>query len=527
MDVLQRRKEKLFAMLKSKKAWVTIAILILAFVLRYLVAIEHQPPAQWWDSGDYMTAAKEIAGITHLDSFTLNPRRPFLLSVLWAVLLKLGGNDTTLMWSSLIFSLAAVWLLYLLAKRLFNQPVAWITAFLVAVSWQNVFHTGRLLTDIPSLTFWLAAAYFFWMGYGEERSSKDLVLAGMFFGLAWFTRAASLIYVVPLFAVIFMKDHFLFVKQKRFWLFVLLALVAVAPFVVWLFSTYDNPIQKFTGLGGSEQRFAGRWQFHYLWDNLGPVANDILTPSISNVFFSAKFLGLLILLVCFWRCLHVFLGFDVLWKTRDKELLKRWFLLTWLLIPFVFYSLAGAGVEDRYLLGMFPVIFMFFGDAVVSLLRHAGKLKTVFWCLAIAIILFVGSQHIATGYTAAVNAKNGFAEVAYAGEWMKQNSNVGDAVITASKYQNLYYSERETYGFMNTSADKENASSFLYRLRDINPKFVVLSVYESAFTPQWAYQYPQQYQQMFIAVQGYLDAQQNPRLVVYYYNASANPLNKK
>src|SRR3989338_8713140 len=121
MDVLDRRKEMVLGVLKSKKAWVTIAILIVAFVLRYLVAISHQAPAQWWDSGDYMTAAKEIAGITHLDTFTLNPRRPFFLSVLWAVLLKLGGSDTSLMWTSIIFSMAAVWFSYLLAKKLFDQ----------------------------------------------------------------------------------------------------------------------------------------------------------------------------------------------------------------------------------------------------------------------------------------------------------------------------------------------------------------------------------------------------------------------
>ena len=68
--------------------------------------------------------------------------------------------------------------------------------------------------------------------------------------------------------------------------------------------------------------------------------------------------------------------------------------------------------------------------------------------------------------------------------------------------------------------DKENETLFLERLEEINPKYVVISVYEPAFTPQWAYSFPQKYSQLLKPVQAYLDQNQNPILVIYEYNGS-------
>ncbi|HLC55050.1 MAG TPA: glycosyltransferase family 39 protein [Candidatus Nanoarchaeia archaeon] len=517
MDAAQSRKQKLWSLLKNKQVWVIAAILVFAFILRYVVAISNEPPAQWWDSGDYLTGAKEIWNIAEYDTYTLSPRRPFFLSVLWGFFLKLGGDDTILLFVSVLFSLAVVWLTYKIAKTLFSQEVAWISAILSAVFWQYIFHTTRLLTDIPSLAFMLASLYFFWQGYGEERSKKDLIFAGLFFGLAWFTRAASLIYIVPLFAVVLVKDRWKFVLNKKLWLMVLVAVIAISPFIIWLFAEFENPVQKFTGIGGTEQRFAGRGQLKYLWENLDHIANDVFSPAIAGKFFSARFLGFLAILGVFFLSSSLFFGFDVMWKTKSKELLKRWFLLVWLLTPYVFYSLTGAGVEDRYLFGMFPVLFMAFGEALVRLKNAIKQNKAIAYAIIVLILLAIGYFQVDVGISSAKSARYGFAEIAYAGAWIKANSDSDDAVITSSKYQNMYYSERNTYPFVEKAEDRENASSFIPYLEKINPKFVVVSVYEPAFTPPWAYAFPQEHPELFQPMQAYYDSSNNPRLVIYGY----------
>ncbi|HLD12043.1 MAG TPA: glycosyltransferase family 39 protein [Candidatus Nanoarchaeia archaeon] len=521
MDVVNVRKQRFLSLVKSREVWVIVGILLLAFVLRFVLAVSYAPPAQWWDSGDYLTGAKEIAGIVDLDTYDLSPRRPFFLSAFWGFLLKLGGSDTTLLFFQVVFSVAVVWLTYLLGKRLFSLPIAWIAAFLSAVFWQYLFHTTRLLTDLPSLAFWLACAYFFWRGYGEEGGTKYLIWSGVFFGLAWFTRAASVMYIVPLLAVVLVKDRWRFLLNKKLWVMVLAAMIIVSPFIIWLFASFDNPIQKFTGIGGGEQRFAGRGQVQYLWLNLAHVADDVLSPVISGLTSYKSFLGFLLLLVVFVLCSRLFFGFDVLWKSRDKQLLKYWFLLTWMLTPYIFYSLVGQGVEDRYLFGMFPVLFLFLGDGLVRCVHLVKSHKA--WAIAGVILLLgvVGYFHMTIGINASLNARMGFAEVALGGVWMKEHSTPNDSIMTASKYQNMYYSERNTYAFVANGGDKNNDSQFYDHLAKVSPKFVVLSKYEPAFTPQWAYTLIPSRTDMFTPVQAYYDGNNQVALVVYEYKKSS------
>ena len=104
MDVVNVRKQRFLSLVKSREVWVIVGILLLAFVLRFVLAVSYAPPAQWWDSGDYLTGAKEIAGIVDLDTYDLSPRRPFFLSAFWGFLLKLGGSDTTLLFFQVVFS---------------------------------------------------------------------------------------------------------------------------------------------------------------------------------------------------------------------------------------------------------------------------------------------------------------------------------------------------------------------------------------------------------------------------------------
>ena len=55
-------------------------------------------------------------------------------------------------------------------------------------------------------------------------------------------------------------------------------------------------------------------------------------------------------------------------------------------------------------------------------------------------------------------------------------------------------------------------------LEKINPKFVVMSVYEQGFTPKWAYTFAQNHPDLLIPVQGYANSEKQPMLIIYQYN---------
>ena len=63
------------------------------------------------------------------------------------------------------------------------------------------------------------------------------------------------------------------------------------------------------------------------------------------------------------------------------------------------------------------------------------------------------------------------------------------------------------------------------KLKEINPKYVVVSVYEPGFTPQWAYTVGQRYPNLLGPVKAYCqepgcEKGGAPLLIIYEYNRS-------
>jgi len=533
MSEVQNRKELILKFLKERNKLVfLVLILLLGLILRFNYSILKAPVAEWWDSADYMSTAKAMVFPEfreHVTQFGINARRPFFLALLWAPILFFNGSDTALHYPILILSLLTVYFTYLLGKKLYNENTGLLAALLLAVSWVHLFFSARLLTDVPSLAFWMMSGYFFWRGYIEEEGNKYLWYAAAFFGLSIFTRAASVMNILPILVLLVLKERHKFILNKKIWISLIIFFLVLSPFIIWLFATFDNPIQKFTGIGGGETRFrAAQGGFKFsdladLWKNLNFVATSLLGPSImSNLgtLMSPNFIGFILMLVTIILCSDAILGIDVLWKERNKELMKKIYLLVWILTPYLFYSIINPGVEDRYLFAMFPIMFIIFSD---GLLKIAEKLKKYWKYLGIIFLVLIYGifvyYNINDASATHESKRLSYAEIAQSGKWIKEHSDLKDRIISASKYQAMYYSERDTFPFCDNQECKENETIFIEkRLKEIDPKFVVVSVYEPGFTPQWAYTVAQRYPSVLEPVQAFSPpGQQSPYLIVYEY----------
>jgi 4-amino-4-deoxy-L-arabinose transferase-like glycosyltransferase len=531
---MKKKEEKdLKTILKENKYLIALIIILLfAFVLRFTYYDINK--AVWWDSADYLTGAKEIFGKIDLDTYELNPKRPFFLPLLWGSIMFLGGEEKALHFSVLIFSMLAVFFTYLIGKEMYNKKIGLMSALLTAPLWGYLFHTARLLTDIVALAFWLMTAFFFWKYY-KTNEKKYFYYTAIFISLSIFTRAASIINFIPLAIMMLVKERLNFFKEKKFWASILIFLIIFSPFLIWLFITQDKPIEKFTGIGGEGKRFRKEGfkisDIGDLWKNLNYVSNSILTPKIASI--SPNLLGLTIFLLIFYLCLDLFLGLDILIKKRYKEkkekndfnLDKKLFLLLWILTPYIFYSVFNPGIEDRYLFAMFPPILILFSTGILKIKSFLSIYKKEIATLAVIAILAVFIYiHISTADIIIKNKANSYAEVAHAGKWIKENTLPSDKIISASKFQNMYYSERETYPFQGKEPEKE--AEFKSYLEEINPKYIVVSVFEPGFTPEWIYNYPQKHPELLTPVQAYFaDPQQTqPLLIIYKYNLQ-NKLN--
>ena len=516
---VEKKKETVMKFLGNKDihTYLLIALLIFAFILRLMYFNIDQ--AVWWDGADYLAGAKVIGQDLPLNHYEFNPRRPFFLSVFWGFLYMLGGGETILRISILLFSIAGVWLTYLLGKEIYNKQVGLLAGFAMSVLWLHLFHTARLLSDLPTLTIWLATAYFSYKGVIKEEK-KSLIFAGIALGFLLFIRGSSLIYFLPLLVLVLAKDGIKFVKNKHIWIALVIAILIMSPFFIWLGLTYEHPFQKFTGIGGGEVRFKGSMNFGKLWENLDVFSYVVFAPGLlailSNFLLSGKLLGLLIFLIVLGLSLDLFLGFDLLLKKKEEGLINKLFLLTWMFTPYVFFSLAGSGIEERYVFAMFPALFIILGKGVMDSQHYFKKNKNIWIVLLVVLLVVFSFFQLSFADSLIKNKQESYRAVKEAGIWLYQNTEPDDLIVSQSHYQNMYYSERDTIDFHNET-DKLTEADFNKKVKELKPKYMVVSVFEPGFTPDWAYSYGDRNKDKVRPIRVYSDEDEQPLLIIFEF----------
>lgn len=493
-------KEKINNILKNKYTLILLGILLVAFIVRiYFLTVTINQPV-WWDEGDYLTVAKKI-GKDLYPNFKLselsNPRRPLFLPLLWGFIFKSGLGEQIIRFVQVTFSMFAVFLTYLIGKEMFNKKIGLISAFLMSIFWLNLFYTNRLLLEIPTLTFWCASVYFFWKGYVKKEKSKYLWLFGVFFGLSVFARAASLIMIIPLIVFILAKDKFNFIKNKHLWIAIILFLIIFSPFMIWVGLNYGNPFKKFTGIG--EGRFAEIDLDTFLYGNTKEFIEYF--PTYLQIPFLLIFLFGLIFF------LDIFLGWDILFKENGEELRKKLFLLLWIIIPLLFFGVTTSKsyMEDRYLMNIFPAVFMIISTGLLKIYNYTKKYNKGFALIIIILILLAGTNYQLSYANNMINfKKDSYSQVRDSALWMKENLKENEIFMTQSVPQSMYYSERECYGY-----GKEDL--FKKQLKELKPKYLIVSVFEQH--PEWAYKYPEQLNLTPIKI--YMLDQDKPALIIY------------
>lgn len=88
---------------------------------------------------------------------------------------------------SLIAGLATIPSLWWVGRRWFGPSAGIVAAWLVAASDFHASYSRAALTDVPVCLFMLWAVYFLWLAL-QTGTRRDILLAGLFAGLAWWTK---------------------------------------------------------------------------------------------------------------------------------------------------------------------------------------------------------------------------------------------------------------------------------------------------------------------------------------------------
>lgn len=427
---IEERKEKVKEFFKEPYKILLAVVMIIGIVVRFYFYNIAKNQAHWWDTLAYGGLAKNILyGLWNDNVFLAHEAiiRPPMLPWLWTFLLKFGFSDAgTLLFLEIIPSILCIWLIYLIAKELYDEKIGLIAAFISCFSWIFLFYSARIMTDIPSLFFSLVSIYFFVKGY-EELKTKEFALAVVFLALAVMTRYSygliAVVYII--FLLIVHRHHFL--KKKGFWFGGIMGAVPLILYVIFNLIKYGSLLPAGSVYSQSAAEKAG---FAYYVFGFVPYI-------LQNVFLILFLLGLALVI---WEA---FIGYDSL--SKIKRVRSNIFNVIMMLSFFVFFVFILRAAEDRYLMSIVPFMFILVGLALVELYKFLkGYSRHIAIIAVIGLLLFGAYSQISFGKVLVDNKKESYKQMKETFEWIKDNTPV-DAVLGGEGIDPyaIYYSERK------------------------------------------------------------------------------------
>lgn len=472
-----------------KRNWILMGIMIFTIVIRiyYFILTKNQP--LWFDEALYLNIAKRFAfGI----SYTFPPVRPILFSLITAFFFRIVNSEILPRLFMLLLSVASVFGMYLFGKELYNKKIGLVASFLTSIFYLNLFFTYRLLVDMPSLTFFIFSGFLFYK-YFKTNSSKFLYLATSIIAIGTLLKLSTAFILPAIFIYALITEGFKIFKRKEIWISFLIFILILLPYILFGYSEF------------------GGFVLTQATSSVGPSSYFTGFNIMKNYFamFPTYFSWILLATFVFGLALKykAFLYFDHLIK-GDKKLKRDLFLLLILIIPFILVSFLIGHNENRYLITVFPTIFLI-SSSFIMLIYNLIKKKTKVFSVIFLIVLLVFAMffQLQSADSSIKNKAESYLEVKESGLWLEQNSNPSDIIATKSQPQIRYYSNRDTIGLPETKEE------FEYSLSK-NTKFFMISIFEDH--PEWAYMYPSQ--NNLTIIKAYVTKENQPILVIYELN---------
>ena len=508
-------KEEIKKWLNSNENKLLVLIIAFAIILRVFYFFKLGEQSIWWDEGDYLAIAKVWASNMETPEWWAHftSIRPLFIPVLFTILFKIGFSELAVRFFLLLIpSILTIYLVYALGRDLYSKETGLIASFIMSVYWVFFFYSFRLLTDIPSLFLGMLSLYFFWSQYYTKNKPLGLYLSILFGVLAFSTRFPQALVLISIFLFLLLTNKLKIFKDKTILKSLVFGIILLLPYLLYFYYTDFSLFQMYFG----ERAVSIK----------NPFAFNILLmfPSFfHSVLFIFLIIGLLVLL-------SSFLFFDIFWKQQDKRLNPDFFMLLFIIIHLFFYIFIIRAANDRWLLMLMPFLFLVSAKGILFVYSKVKKYNKYFAMIFLIIVFFLGAYQQLSHSSNLINEKkNTYNEIKLAGNWLKENTEKNAKIITASIVQNQYYSERQSFDFhgenvssscfelsgaivLNESCQYLSELAFNKKRAKINPDYMVVSLFEPVFTPQWVYAYPQKYN--LTTVQVYMQNNQ-PILIIY------------
>ncbi len=228
---------------------------------------------------------------------------------------------------TVVMAVGAVYVTYLIGKKISNRKTGLISAFLLAISPLFVRNSRYATVDIP-FTFWTLLAIYFCIEIYKRKDTKSYLLAGFFTGLAISTKYFAIFLVIPITLAHFLSSKSFkplnLIKRvfsKKIILCLLLfffTFFITSPFIFLDYKTTYNQLSYLKGRQvdtphlGFENMKSGHWH----------IIKEYLTADLGIAFLFCFILGMIVMSLTKSRTFLVFLSYPILfflysgtWKT--------------------------------------------------------------------------------------------------------------------------------------------------------------------------------------------------------------------
>lgn len=469
-----------------KENWIFLGIILFALIIRIYYFVLTNGQVLWWDEAEYMNMARVFA---FGGDYNFGPVRPILFSLISAVSLKFLNTEILPRLFILILSLASVIGIYYLGKELYNKTVGLVSSFLMSIFYLGLFFTYRLLVDLPSLTFFIFSALFFFK-YFKTKTGKFLYLASFILAIGTLFKLSTAFILVPCLIYLLVTERLNFLKKKEIWIAAAIFVITLLPYIIWGYSEFGGFVLTQASSHVAPESYLNGFGILMNYLKLFPTyfSWSILMAFIFGLFLMYK----------------VVLYFDLLIK-GDTKLKQDFFLILIFLIPLILISMLINHNENRYIMIVFPIVLIIsssFIEKAYGFLKEKNKIIAVI--LLGILFFFAASYQIKTADALIKNKETSYLDVRTAGLWLKDNSDNSDIIITKSQPQIRFYSERRTIGIPPTEEEFEQSLTN-------ETKFFIVSIFENH--PEWAYSYPNR--KNLTLAQAYMIPENQPVLVIY------------
>ncbi len=456
-------------------------------------------PTVWWDEAEYLSTSLHWA----LDvPYILNAQRPPLFAFMTAILFFFNATEFVVrLLLELIPSVLLVFVTYLLGRDLFDKRVGVVAALCMSVFWLALFNTARIHVDVLATLLQALVLWTFWRGY-VLNEKKYLLWMGLWMGLAFLTKFTAGLVGVGLLLFVLITDKLQFLRNKHLWMAFGVFVLLLLPFLYFSYVTFGDAFALTAASHVISDPSANFGKDPIFWGGFTYISTFLLP-----VFFGLFIAGLVSLY-------SYLIAFDVFLKKKDKQFLASLFLLVVLGSIFGFFVFVQRTIEDRWLLPISVILFLFVGLGVKFLYEQFSKLhRGVAVVALVGLLLFGAVGHLSLADSSIMAKKDTYLQVKDAALWMGERTTASDTLVSGSGPQTTYYSRRRVLSY----ADYD---TWYGTLLVHEPKYMTYSVFERH--PDWMREFLEKNQGgAIVPVHGYFAdaAQTQPVLIVYEFTS--------